>query len=402
MYCTCKSVLRSIKSTTALLQSQSIIYNVFKGIQYDDILAMDDTDDPYQLLGVPTGSSAQQIKAAYRKLALQHHPDKQQSEADKAAATVTFAKISNAYELLSDPEQRQQYDNRHKRATSGFNAFNPRSDFDDFFGGRRAAFPRNHTFHDPFQVFESFFQNEFGRNPHDMAGHGDGRSPFGGGSIFDNDPFFSSPFGSRSNLGRGGLGFPFGGSLFGGGMFGGGGHDPFAEMERSIQQQMQNGGNRNNNNNNNRMFTSITSTSSSSSYGPRGESVTKSTSQRIINGKRQTVTETVIRKADGTTERHVETSGDDDFPSSGRMLTGGRQQQQPQLQWTDHNDDAVSAARGSKRDPAGNHYHNKNSRHSTQDLDEQSKRIRRNSSRKNSKGPNGKPVIDVDNDDNDK
>jgi DnaJ-class molecular chaperone len=58
----------------------------------------------YRILGVPKDSSANDIKKAYRKLALKHHPDKGGKEED-------FKEISEAYDTLSDPDKRQLYDN---------------------------------------------------------------------------------------------------------------------------------------------------------------------------------------------------------------------------------------------------------------------------------------------------
>jgi len=60
--------------------------------------------DYYQTLGVSKTASAEEIKRAYRRLASQHHPDK---GGDKAR----FQEIQEAYTVLGDPEQRQQYDN---------------------------------------------------------------------------------------------------------------------------------------------------------------------------------------------------------------------------------------------------------------------------------------------------
>lgn len=61
------------------------------------------TSDFYNTLGVPKDSSAAEIKKAYRKLALKHHPDKGGSE-------TKFKEISEAYETLSDAEKRKLYD----------------------------------------------------------------------------------------------------------------------------------------------------------------------------------------------------------------------------------------------------------------------------------------------------
>jgi DnaJ-class molecular chaperone len=75
---------------------------------------MDESDDPYVILGVTKDASATEIKKAYRTLALKNHPDKQCNEVDREKASSVFAKIAAAYEILSDEEERKQYDLRKK------------------------------------------------------------------------------------------------------------------------------------------------------------------------------------------------------------------------------------------------------------------------------------------------
>lgn len=65
-------------------------------------------EDYYKVLGIEKNASADEIKKAYRKLALKWHPDKNPN--NKAAAEEKFKKISEAYAVLSDNEKRQQYD----------------------------------------------------------------------------------------------------------------------------------------------------------------------------------------------------------------------------------------------------------------------------------------------------
>lgn len=69
--------------------------------------------DFYQILGVSKTATEQEIKKAYRKLAMEHHPDRNQS--NQKAAEEKFKEISEAYSILSDPRKRQSYD------TGGFN-----------------------------------------------------------------------------------------------------------------------------------------------------------------------------------------------------------------------------------------------------------------------------------------
>lgn len=65
------------------------------------------TKDPYDILGVARGASQDDIKRAYRKLAKEHHPDR--NPGDKAAER-KFKEIQAAYEVVGDPERRAQYD----------------------------------------------------------------------------------------------------------------------------------------------------------------------------------------------------------------------------------------------------------------------------------------------------
>ncbi|MDQ0119979.1 molecular chaperone DnaJ [Pseudarthrobacter defluvii] len=92
--------------------------------------------DFYKILGVAKDASEADIKKAYRKLARQHHPD---TNAGNAASEKKFKDISEAYSVLSDPDERQQYD--AIRAMGSGARFAPggagggNGGFEDMFGG---------------------------------------------------------------------------------------------------------------------------------------------------------------------------------------------------------------------------------------------------------------------------
>jgi molecular chaperone DnaJ len=92
--------------------------------------------DYYTILGVSRDADGGQLKSAYRKLALQYHPDRNPNDPQAAEK---FREASEAYAILSDPEKRARYDRfgeaAFSRAGGGFGGFDPTSfDFADLFG----------------------------------------------------------------------------------------------------------------------------------------------------------------------------------------------------------------------------------------------------------------------------
>ena len=165
--------------------------------------------DYYQILGISRNATPEEIKKAYRKLALKYHPDRNsESEQSKKIAQRKFQDVSDAYVVLSDPKKKQMFD-------QGVDPLNPET------GGASAGGP-GMSFHfsggDPNEIFKMFFGGKGGDtffktssgpgsnfgNFHvfNMGGDGSGFS-----SAFDDDDDFGSFFSSAG-------GDPFGSSFF--------------------------------------------------------------------------------------------------------------------------------------------------------------------------------------------
>ncbi|MEK7521497.1 MAG: DnaJ C-terminal domain-containing protein [Patescibacteria group bacterium] len=128
--------------------------------------------DYYEILGVSKSTSDKAIKSAYRKLALEWHPDRNKTqEAEKK-----FKEINEAYEVLRDPKKKQTYDEFGHSAFSqgspgGGNPFDGFGQGGPFrytytYGGQQGENPfGDFGFSDPFEVFEQFFgfTSPFGR-----------------------------------------------------------------------------------------------------------------------------------------------------------------------------------------------------------------------------------------------
>jgi len=200
--------------------------------------------DFYAILEVERNASTDDIKKAYRRLALKWHPDKNQ---DNPEATEKFKEITEAYEILSDAGKRSQYDTF---GTSGVRQ-----------GGVQ--------FRDPHEIFREFFDDFFPFSQSFAAPPGFSGAPFGTpfANPYASTPFerFQTPF---ANFGRGGGfgGFSSNFGNFGSDNLGGGGG--FGQAGNF--------------------------TSTSTTIGPDGVKVTKIT--KFQNGQK---TETIIKEKNG-------------------------------------------------------------------------------------------------------
>jgi len=143
----------------------------------------------YKTLGVDKKATKQEIKKAFRKLAVQYHPDKN----DGPDAEEKFREIAEAYEVLSDDEKRRHYD-MNGASSQNFNygenthARNWDFNFDDLFKQFESdIFPDHMKGH-----FSGHFSNHF-KNHADTGAHFAFDDFFGGEKDFDN--FFGGGFG---------------------------------------------------------------------------------------------------------------------------------------------------------------------------------------------------------------
>ena len=127
--------------------------------------------DFYEVLGVSKSATADELKRAYRKLALEWHPDRHKD--DKETAEAKFKEINEAYQVLSEPSKRATYD-QHGHAPfapgGGGGAGNPFGGANPF-GGFQYTYTQNGQgspfgdMGDPFDIFEQFFGGGFSRAP---------------------------------------------------------------------------------------------------------------------------------------------------------------------------------------------------------------------------------------------
>lgn len=139
--------------------------------------------DYYKMLGVSKSSSADEIKKAYRKLAMKYHPDRNKGDKN---AEAKFKDISEAYAVLSDKEKRKQYD------MFGSEGFQNRFSQEDIF--------RDFDFGSIFREF-GFDGGDRGRNVFSHIFGGMGQDNFRGGSQHFNSPFGAYERPSRPSKG---------------------------------------------------------------------------------------------------------------------------------------------------------------------------------------------------------
>ena len=125
--------------------------------------------DYYRILKIKPGSDTGDIKNAYRKLVNLHHPDKHPQDPGDAA---TFLEIREAYDVLSDPEKRKEYDRLYekemnicKRSPAGFSETS----------GNIGEYPADYEMDDLIdEIYRRFFGSGKKQSSRGRPGHGSG------------------------------------------------------------------------------------------------------------------------------------------------------------------------------------------------------------------------------------
>ena len=135
---------------------------------------MADKRDYYEVLGIDKSASADEIKSAFRKLAMKYHPDRNPGD---ASAEEKFKEINEAYSVLSDADKKEKYDK------FGFAGIDPNAGYGGFGGGFSTQ--------DAYDIFNQFFGGGFG-----------GFSGFGGfgGQTRRNSPRRGADIQKRMNI----------------------------------------------------------------------------------------------------------------------------------------------------------------------------------------------------------
>ena len=155
------------------------------------------TQNYYQVLGISSGADAKEIKEAFRKLAFEYHPDR--NNGNDAAADM-MKRINEAYAVLSNPEKRSQYDlllnqygdgaQEHFRRSYSQQDIFKESDIQQIFEEMARAFG--------LRGFDDIFKDFHGQ------GSGGGRFKHGHGGFHAGGFFFSTSAGHRTGRGHGG------------------------------------------------------------------------------------------------------------------------------------------------------------------------------------------------------
>ena len=182
---TTTSTTSTTRSLCRLGITALLLFTIIMAQQTSPAVASSENETYYAVLQLSQTATLQEIKKAYRKLALQHHPDRNPPE-KKDQATIQFRRVNEAYEVLSDEDQRRQYDADLKYGRAGGDGGSS-TGFGGTSGNRPFYHPSRRHYRDPFAQFNDLFQND----------------PFFSEAFKDMDDLFAKTFqqqhGSQSN-----------------------------------------------------------------------------------------------------------------------------------------------------------------------------------------------------------
>lgn len=272
--------------------------------------------DLYGTLEITKEATEAEVKKAYKKMALKWHPDKNPD--NTAVAEEKFKEIAEAYAILSNSEKRKLYD---KYGYAGVNPSSPAGFQTNFTRG--GAPSSGFGFQDfTFDAAEKIFEEFFNKNPFDGMGAEFpsffGRRNRGAGAPMGSD---GSPFSGMSAGGSpfsGGMGFGGASPFSGGSPFGGFGNDNFFKNAFAAHEKMMKnmgagfgGGFGDFFGGNDAGFGRAFDGFSGATGTAGGVSTSVSTTTKIENGRKVTVTKTTTKGPDGVTKTEIKESVDD-------------------------------------------------------------------------------------------
>ena len=246
---------------------------------------MSDKKDFYEVLGVKKDATKDEIRKAYKKLALKWHPDK--NPENKKEAEEKFKEIAEAYSVLSDPDKKKEYDNRG--SSQNFEDFHFSSNFD------------------PFSMFNDLFKNdEDFANFSNFGNIGFNHDNFGKMNHHSNIQKEMEEIHKRfNNMQMGGFHRGFSDNLFSHGFD----DDPFNDDFFNFDNMMNNNRNRNNNNNRNNHDPFRNDNFEQQNFDdeePKAKKITY-----VVDGKKITRTEEPFYDDDGSVKIRVKEENED-------------------------------------------------------------------------------------------
>ena len=255
---------------------------------------MSSQKDFYEVLGVKKDATKDEIRKAYKKLALKWHPDK--NPENKKEAEEKFKEIAEAYSVLSDPDKKKEYDNRDSIPN-----------FENF------KFTNDNF--DPFSMFNYFFKHDtdFG-NFHKFENFGFGHDNFDINKHHSNVQKEMEDFHKKfANMHLGGFHRGFSSNMFSHGFDDDVFNDDFFNFDNHFNTNLNRSKTNKNNQNNNRRdsFDDDNDNFGQQNFEENDEEPKAKKIQYMVDGKKITRTEEPYYEDDGSVRIHVKEENED-------------------------------------------------------------------------------------------